>query len=171
MTSHPGDRFVDGAAAQRRDDAHMEGSCPHTTAVSTAAMLTTALADVDPNTEPPPKALPDRAASGAPDAAEMLKACLDSVQAGKEVTTCFWLLSRPCFAAHERDGCAGAGEDRRRAAQVRARAQLVPGKQAMAAVVSARSALVIPARACPPVGQREPRCEMELVQAAVRRGY
>ncbi len=63
-------------------------------------MLPKAFADVDPNPEPPPKALPDPGASGAPNAAEMLKACQDSVQAGKQVSSPFWLLARLCFEAH-----------------------------------------------------------------------
>ena len=88
--------------------------------------------------------------------AEALQACRDSVQASKEVNACPTLLcslpssslARPSVAAHARGGRAGAGKDRRGAAQVRASAQLVSGEQAWRRVCPLAAHRVILARAC-----------------------
>jgi len=112
-------------------------------------MLPKAFADVDPNPEPPPKALPNAGAAGAPNAAEMLKACQDSLQAGKEVTN---------FILY----CAERTKDRARsslkemAVQAQARIDEVLRNSALALcscqvsswLPFARSALVILACAC-----------------------
>lgn len=112
-------------------------------------MLPKAFADVDPNPKPPPKALPNAGAAGAPNAAEMLKACQDSVQAGKEVTN---------FILY----CAERTKDRARsslkemAVQAQARIDEVLRNSALALcscqvsswLPFARSALVILACAC-----------------------
>jgi hypothetical protein len=93
-------------------------------------MLPKAFADVDPNPEPPPKALPNPGAAGAPNAAEMLKACQDSVQAGKEVTNCILYCSETSKDRARSSLKQMAVQVQARIDEVRSHARLVPGKQA-----------------------------------------